>query len=87
MLLFWLAAVACWYWLLFGSWLAARRNAQPIWEGVFFFLPTYLLAFLINGSFDVFIEGPMGGIWFWSIYGAGLGAALIYRQECEAAIL
>ena len=27
----------------------------------------YLLVLLFNSCFDVFLEGPMGGIWFWSI--------------------
>jgi hypothetical protein len=34
----------------------------------------YWVAFMANASFDVFIEGPMGGIWFWTIYGVGLAA-------------
>ncbi len=29
----------------------------------------YLLALLFNSCFDVFLEGPMGGIWFWSMAG------------------
>ena len=84
MLAAWIAAVLSWFWLQGSSLLMARRNEHPLWEGLFFFLPTYLIAFLINGSFDVFIEGPMGGIWFWSIYGTGVGAAMIYRRETEA---
>jgi hypothetical protein len=32
----------------------------------------YLMSFLFNASFDVFLEGPMGGIWFWSLIGIGL---------------
>ena len=59
----------------------SRRAAQPMWEGLFFFLGTYWLAFLINGSFDVFIEGPMGGIWFWSVYGVGIGASMVRPRE------
>ena len=51
---------------------------QQRWAGVMLFLFAYYLAFMINGSFDVFIEGPMGGIWFWSIFGTGVGA-LVWR--------
>lgn len=29
----------------------------------------YWVAFLFNASFDVFLEGPMGGVWFWSLIG------------------
>ena len=32
----------------------------------------YGLAFLFNASFDVFLEGPMGGVLFWSLVGFGL---------------
>jgi hypothetical protein len=32
----------------------------------------YWLAFLFNGSLDVFLEGPMGGVWFWSLVGISL---------------
>ena len=33
------------------------------------------MAFLVNAAFDVFLEGPQGGIWFWSIMGFGIVAA------------
>lgn len=41
----------------------------------------YWIAFMINGTFDVFFEGPQGGIWLWSIMGVGI--ALIERQRSE----
>ncbi len=58
----------------------ARKQNQPMWEGLLFFLGAYWMAFLINGSFDVFLEGPMGGIWFWTVYGTGIGAAMVHRR-------
>ena len=36
----------------------------------------YWMAFLINATFDVTIEGPQGGIWFWSVFGFGLALIL-----------
>ena len=59
----------------------ARRSGEPMWEGLFFFLGVYWMAFLINGSFDVFLEGPMGGIWFWTVYGTGIGAAMVHGRS------
>jgi hypothetical protein len=50
----------------------------------FMFIFAFWLAFLINGSFDVFIEGPMGGIWFWTIVGTGMAAVWIYKNYPEA---
>jgi hypothetical protein len=29
----------------------------------------YILILLFNASVDVFLEGPMGGVWFWSMVG------------------
>ena len=61
----------------------ARRAGEMRWCGLFLFLGAFWLAFLINASFDVFLEGPMGGIWFWSIYGTGIGALWIYKHHPE----
>ena len=35
---------------------------------------------MTNAAFDVFIEGPMGGIWFWNIMGVGIAAVYVYRR-------
>ena len=72
---------ACW---IFARFLKCRRLKQRRWEGLFFFLLMYWMAFLINGSFDVFIEGPMGGIWFWAVYGTGLAALAIHHRAPDA---
>jgi hypothetical protein len=80
----WITSIGCWYWLMGRCLVRAHLQEQHFWEGLFFFLATYLTAFLINGSFDVFIEGPMGGIWLWTIYGTGLGSAIVFTRECEA---
>jgi hypothetical protein len=32
----------------------------------------YWTAAMVNVSFDVYLEGPQGGIWFWSIVGLGI---------------
>jgi hypothetical protein len=29
-------------------------------------------AMMVNTSFDPYLEGPQGGIWFWTLFGAGL---------------
>ncbi len=78
--------LACWIlmhltWLgsVGAAYLSARRRGYERWAGALLFLLAYYLAFIINGSFDVFIEGPMGGIWFWSIFGTGVGALWAWR--------
>jgi hypothetical protein len=34
---------------------------------------------VINASFDVALEAPMQGIWFWCLIGFGIGTTMIYR--------
>lgn len=61
--------------------LKAKRRGQVAWVGLFSWLLAYWAAMLINGSFDVFIEGPMGGIWFWSLVGVGIAGCHLYRTH------
>ncbi len=48
---------------------------------MFLFLLAYWMAFMINTAFDVFLEGPMGGIWFWTVYGIGLAAVWLHKHN------
>ena len=32
----------------------------------------YWVTMMVDTSFDPYLEGPQGGIWFWSILGLGL---------------
>lgn len=59
----------------------ARRMRKASWAALFAFLFAYWLALLVNGSFDVYLEGPTGGIWFWTVFGIGAAAAELYRSE------
>jgi len=77
----WAAVQLSWAAAIFRCYLGARRSGQSRWSDVFLFLLVYWLAFMANASFDVYMEGPMGGIWFWCIYGLGLGAIWIYQRN------
>jgi hypothetical protein len=66
---------------MLDSYYKARRNRDERWSGLFLFIGAYWLAFTLNASFDVFLEGPMGGIWFWSLYGFGVAALWIYKHR------
>ena len=73
--------------LLLGSWFAtmlatmfkARRRGDWQFANLFIWVICYLVAMWIDASFDVALEGPMLGIWFWCVFGLGTGAAMIYR--------
>lgn len=46
---------------------------------LFIWILVYWLAFMINGAFDVFLEGPQGGIWFWALIGVGI--SMLYAEH------
>jgi hypothetical protein len=58
----------------------ARKAGDPFWAQVNAWLLVYWLAMIVNTSFDVYLEGPQGGIWFWSIFGLGMAALRLQRQ-------
>ena len=60
---------------------AARRRSEGRdgWARINLWIGAYWIAFVVNGTFDVFFEGPQGGIWFWSL--AGFALAWLRIQE------
>lgn len=79
--LLWLLVQGGWVFALARAYRSARRHKIIRWQQIFLFLIGYWTAFMINASFDVFLEGPMGGIWFWVVYGFGVAAVGQYRRE------
>jgi hypothetical protein len=80
----WLLTQGAWAWAIVAAYLRSRARRHDRWASVFLFLLAYWVAMLVNATFDVFFEGPMGGIWFWSLYGVGLAAVRLYRSAPEA---
>ncbi len=58
----------------------SRACGQEWWSKVDLWILAFWLAFMVNGTFDVFLEGPQGGIWFWSLFGLGIAALEIQKQ-------
>jgi hypothetical protein len=54
------------------GYLRQRRIDRGWWPRVYLWTLAYWAAFMVNASFDVFLEGPQGGIWFWCVFGFGL---------------
>ncbi|MCC7250785.1 O-antigen ligase family protein [Hyphomicrobium sp.] len=84
-LVMWGVVNLSWGFMIFASWMLARKNGDTQWANVFLWIGCYWLAALINATFDVALEGPMLGIWFWSIFGFGAAGAMIYRYQLLAA--
>jgi O-antigen ligase len=59
----------------------ARRRGALWWARIDLWLLSYWCAFLVNAAFDVFLEGPQGGIWFWCLMGVAIGALECQRRE------
>jgi hypothetical protein len=76
-----IAVQVSWSLVTFIAFVHAWRSGRKHWRDFFAFLIIYHLAFLMNATFDVYLEGPMGAIWFWCVYGTGLAAVRIYRTN------
>jgi hypothetical protein len=76
----WVVLQSVFGYIIVRSYLRARKHRHMNWSGLFMFLGSYWAAFMANATFDVFLEGPMGGIWLYCIYGAGIACAYIYRR-------
>jgi hypothetical protein len=48
---------------------------------LFLFVVCYAMSIMINATFDVTLEGPMQGIWFWCLFGFGIGSVMVYRAQ------
>lgn len=79
----WLLLQLSWCWMGIGAWFRARRRDDARWMGLLAMLAGYWIAFNINASFDVYFEGPMGGIWFWTVWGVGVAAFTLERTRPE----
>ena len=77
----WVACHASLTLLLTARLWEAHRRGDEAWARALLWLGTMHVIFLINATFDVFLEGPMGGIWFWSIFGVALAAAELSRTH------
>jgi len=80
-LVVWLLVLTSWFATMTGAILTARARGHERWAELFIFILCYQLAILINATFDVVLEGPMQGIWFWCLFGFGVGSVMIYRAQ------
>lgn len=76
----WVTVQLGWATMIVRAYFRARKRKHMNWSGLFMFLGSYWAAFMANAAFDVFLEGPMGGIWMWCLYGAGVGCVWVYKR-------
>jgi hypothetical protein len=80
-LILWLLFLTSFGWMLVRKALARGRSTDS-WDARYaLWLLVFWLACLLNASFDVYLEGPMGGVLFWSL----IGISLVYlRKETDS---
>ncbi|WP_165795419.1 O-antigen ligase family protein [Deinococcus koreensis] len=76
----WIALNLVFAWSLLMAFFRARTAGHLVWANVHLWILAYWVALMTNASFDVFIEGPQGGIWYWSLLGFGIAALELYRR-------
>ncbi len=80
-LVLWGLLLCAWGTMLVRGFLVARFAGHHTAACLFLLVLGYGAAFIINASFEVALEGPMQGIWFWCVFGFGLGLAMAYRAD------
>ncbi|MEX6505850.1 O-antigen ligase family protein [Jiella sp. M17.18] len=79
-LILWIALNGSWVAMMLRSVVISRLRGHRNWSSLFIFVLCYMLAALIDASFDVALEGPMIGIVFWVMIGFGVALTMTYRQ-------
>jgi len=77
----WLLTLASWSAMLLVNMVRARAAGDHVWANFFVLIFCYALSCVIDATFDPALEAPMQGIWFWSLFGVGIAAAMIYRAS------
>jgi hypothetical protein len=83
--LVWILLQGCFALSLARAYWRARLVGADHWGRINLWILGYWCAFLVNASFDVFIEGPQGGIPFWCLMGFGIAALQTQRSEVTRA--
>lgn len=75
----WLGFLAVFSATLLRAYYRLQRAGRDYEAASLIWIWAYWVAFLVNGTFDTYLEGPQGGIWFWSL--TGIGAALVMQYD------
>lgn len=79
----WVTVQVVWLGMMLRGYLQASRHRLELWPGFFAWISAYWLAFSVSASFDVFLEGPMAGIPFWSLFGMGWGGYILFQSRIQ----
>jgi hypothetical protein len=80
-LVLWSFVLISWVGMQLNAMLTARARGHERWAELFLFVMCYAATIIINATFDVTLEGPMQGVWFWCLFGFGIGSVMVYRAQ------
>jgi O-antigen ligase/polysaccharide polymerase Wzy-like membrane protein len=80
-LVLWSIVLISWFGMQLNAISSARARGHERWAELFLFVTCYAATIIINATFDVTLEGPMQGVWFWCLFGFGIGSVMIYRAQ------
>lgn len=80
-LVLWSLLLVSWGVMMLKTMFAARSRGHQQWAELFLFITCYAVSVIICSSFDVVLEGPQQGIWFWCLFGFGIGSVMVYRAQ------
>jgi hypothetical protein len=83
--LLWIALNVTFAFRVFRAYKLGQRTGSRYWSGLNLWILCYWMAAVINMSFDVYLEGPQGGIWYWSLIGLGTAAYRLQIRETRQA--
>jgi len=63
---------------------ASKRAGDQALVAVGAWILVYWAAMMVDTSFDPYLEGPQGGIWFWTLFGLGLAVMRLAPRHRRA---
>jgi len=77
----WVGVLALWALQMGYCFLLSYHRRDGQWPNVFMWLGATFAACCLNASVDVYLEGPMGGVPMWTVYGVGLASMYLYKNK------
>ena len=81
MFLVWLLVQGLWFLTVARSAIRARLTGLDGWAAFYAVCGAFWLGAHVNASFDVYLEGPMGAIWFWTVFGLALAGTRLQKTH------
>ncbi|WP_420457141.1 O-antigen ligase family protein [Rubrivirga sp.] len=77
----WLLLQGLWLWAVGRAARTARLLRLDAWAGFYAVCGALWLAAHVNATFDVYLEGPMGAIPFWTVFGLALAGTRLQKTH------